>query len=237
MRRIVYDSADISLRPDERLDDLCCHGMRLVQRQGGYCFTSDAVALTDFISGGVKDRALEFGTGTGVIALLAAKKYGMRVDAVEIQEVLSDQAARSVALNGLNDKVKVYHGRIQDAADLKTEYDVVFCNPPYFKQNAGKHSKTDEIDTARRETAVTFQEITDAAVRCLKFGGRFFTVNTAERLAEVMTLCKTRGLEPKILQFLTPKTGEAPHLFLLKCVSGGHEGIKVLPSKVVDIRV
>ena len=104
------------LRPGERLDDLQCRGMKLIQRPDAFRFGTDSVLLADFANPRPKDSAVDLGCGTGAIALLmAGHQPALRVDAVELQPAIADMARRSVELNGLSNRVRVFDMDMREA--------------------------------------------------------------------------------------------------------------------------
>ena len=114
---------------NERLDDLQRGGLRVIQR-------ADAVLLADFAAPRRHDRVCDLGTGTGIIPLLLyARENTISADAVEIQPDMADMAARSMAMNGLNEKIRVLPGDLRSIRTLlpHARYDLVTCNPPYGK--------------------------------------------------------------------------------------------------------
>lgn len=224
------------LRQGERLDDLQWDGLRIIQNPEKYCFTSDAVELANFVDGGSRDSACDLGAGSGVISLLLAKKKGMRVTAVEIQQDMADMCARSVALNGLESRIDVVNLPMQriDERLARGSRTVVVCNPPYRPAGSGETQTDACLALSRHEIAVTLAEVIAAAAYLLPAGGRFYLVHRADRMAEVFGECCSRGLQPKVLQILRPSEGKAPHLFLLKCIAGGRAGLTVLPERNVS---
>ena len=85
------------LREGERLDDLQTGGYYLIQNPNLFCFGIDAVLLSSFAKVKKGERALDLGTGTGIIPiLLEAKNDGTFYGGLEIQEVSADMARRSV---------------------------------------------------------------------------------------------------------------------------------------------
>ncbi len=62
-------------------------------------------------------RVLDLGTGTGILALAAARLGAEKVTAVDLNPLAARTAARNVALNGLADVVSVVHGRAESWVD------------------------------------------------------------------------------------------------------------------------
>ena len=123
------------LKPGEKLDELQRNGYVIIQDKERFCFGMDAVLLSGFAR--VKDggTVLDMGTGTGIIPILLEAKTGAsHLTGLEIQADSADMARRSVALNGLEEKIDIVQGDIREAAGLfpAASFDVVTCNPPYM---------------------------------------------------------------------------------------------------------
>ena len=79
------------------------------------------------------EKALDLGTGTGIIPiLLEAKTEGRHFTGLEIQEESADMARRSVKYNHLEEKVEIVTGDIKEAGSrfALASFDVVTSNPP-----------------------------------------------------------------------------------------------------------
>ncbi len=73
-------------------------------------------------------RVLDFCTGSGVVALAAARLGSASVTAVDVSAQAAGCARRNAAATGLT--VEVITGSFAEAA-AAGPYDVVLCNPPY----------------------------------------------------------------------------------------------------------
>ena len=88
------------LKDGERLDDLQTHGYEIIQHPGKFCFGMDAVLLASYAKVKRGERALDIGTGTGIIPILmTVKTDGEEFTGLEIQEESADMARRSVVHN------------------------------------------------------------------------------------------------------------------------------------------
>lgn len=220
----------------ERIDDLQVNGLKLIQDSELFCFGCDAVELANFVTGPPSSNVCDLGCGSGIIPVLLAGKRGMHVTGVELQEACVSLARRSVELNGLSDKIEIVCARMQDYAEDRNNigaFDIVTCNPPYRREGSGFKQESGSVALARHEIAVTLAEVVHCASRLTKSGGRFYTVCHIERLAEMISLCTSEKLEPKILQILRPCDGKPPHLFLLKCIKDAAPALTVLPERAV----
>ncbi len=61
------ETREALLHDYERLDDLQRSGLVIIQNPAGFRFSMDAVLLAEFATVRPRDRAIDLGTGTGVI--------------------------------------------------------------------------------------------------------------------------------------------------------------------------
>jgi len=79
-------------------------------------------------------RAIDVGTGTGIIALAAARAGAERVVAVDINPNAALSASENAAAHGLADRVSVVCGDLMSALGPRAQFDVIFSNPPFFPE-------------------------------------------------------------------------------------------------------
>ena len=225
-----------SLKPGERIDDLQRNGYRIIQDENRFCFGMDAVLLSGFARVKKGDRVLDLGTGTGIIPiLLEAKTQGGHFTGLEIQPDSADMARRSVALNGLQEKIDIVTGDIKEAADLfgASSFDVVTTNPPYMIGQHGIANPDEAKAIARHEVLCTLDDILRESARLLKPGGHFFMVHRPFRLAEIICGMREYGIEPKRMKMVHPFIDKEPNMVLIEGTRGGKPRMTVEKPLIV----
>ena len=224
------------LMENERLDDLQRNGLKIIQKTDGFCFGMDAVLLSGFASVKPGERALDLGTGTGIIPLLlSAKTKGELFTGLEIQTEIMKMAQRSVALNGLEKKIDIIQGDIKEASRIfgAASFDVVTSNPPYMNDAHGLKNPGDVKAISRHEVLCTLEDVVREGTKALKPGGRFYMVHRPHRLAEIITVMRQYKLEPKRMKFVHPFADKDANMVLIEAVRGGGAWLKLEPPVIV----
>lgn len=228
--------SSLLIHEGERLDDLQLRGMRILQRPGTFRFGTDAVLLADFAAPKPSDRAVDLGTGTGILPLLMAGHVDRaRFDAVEIQAEMADMARRSVALNGLEDRIAVHEMDLRDAPKALGfgAFTLCVCNPPYSPRGTALLSERAGERASRHAEGCAIDEICFASSRLLKNGGRCAFVYPAPRMLQLMTALRGSGMEPKRVRIVQDKPGAVPKLVLVDAVKGAGELLHWMPPLVL----
>ena len=222
--------------PGERVDDLKIQGLELIQNPEGFCFGVDAVFLSDFARVKPGESVLDLGTGNGIIPiLLSAKTEGKHFTGLEIQDKTADMARRSVAYNGLEDKVEIVTGDIKEAAELfkPAFFDVITTNPPYMLAEHGLRNPDSSKAIARHEVLCSLDDILRESMKLLQDKGRFYMVHRPFRLTEIMIKMNYYKIEPKRIQFIHPYIDKEPVLVLIEGVRGARSRVTVEPPIVI----
>lgn len=224
----------MNLKPGEKIEDLQ-NGFVIIQNPQFFSFGTDAVLLSHFADMGAGQRVVDFGTGCGIIPLLlCAKRPDIHVTGIEIQSEIADMAQRSVALNKLDDHVKIICGDIKDVRKYVPHgVDVVVCNPPYEKADAGKANENDHVSIAKREIKCTLEDVVGAAAKLLRTGGRMFMIYRTERFAELMACMRAKKIEPKRIQLVASQIDKAPNFALVEGRAGARGGLKFAPTLAI----
>jgi tRNA1Val (adenine37-N6)-methyltransferase len=218
---------------EETLDEILNGRLRVFQKKRGYRFSLDAVLLAHFVSLKLKSRAIDLGTGSGIIPLILAVRFPHTLwTGLEIQEQLAALAGKSVQLNCLQGRINIVNG---DARKIKNifpahSFDAVTFNPPYRKINSGRINPDGEKAIARHEIKGSLKDFLQAAGYLLKPAGKVFTIYPAKRLAELVSCFRANSIEPKRMKFVFSDEKSAAEFVLVEGRAGSHEELKIEAS-------
>ena len=217
------------------MPELINENITLYQNEGSLAYGTDAYLLSAYMRRQTKERACEFGAGSGVISLLAAARGNFsHITAIEIQQNIAEIAVRNVEINGFSEKIDVICRDIRETgAEMNSAFGVVFSNPPYMTASSGKLGKNDADSASRHELNGGIDDFAAAASRLLKYGGLFYAVYRPDRLAELLCACKMNRLEPKRMTLVYPTENHVPCLVLLEAKKNGAPGIFVTKPLVI----
>jgi len=165
-------------------------------------------------------RLLDLGSGIGSVGL--STLYRVHPEAtltgIEAQEVSVALARRSVAHNGLSDRVRLIQGDLRDPGVLDPDerFDLITGSPPYIPPDAGIHSPHPQRAGARMELRGSVFDYCAAAARWLAPKGRFCFVMLADdpRTEEAPVRAGLGVLERLDVVF---GAGRQPHIATLVC--------------------
>ena len=213
-------------------------GYHIIQNKENFCYGTDAAVLADFAVAKPKERAIDLCTGTAIVPILMCKKTRCpEFFALEIQEEMCEIATRSVALNHLENRLKIVCGDLKNVKSLFAcgSFDVVTCNPPYMIPGTGKTNLSESVKIARHEILCNLEDVICAAAYLLKSGGRFYIVHRAERLVDVLTLMRKYRTEPKRLTFVSATPESEPSLILVEGQKDRKKGLIVTKPIYVNV--
>jgi tRNA1(Val) A37 N6-methylase TrmN6 len=227
----------VKLYDDERLDYLLAEQLRIIQSPSVFSFSLDAVLLSRFVYVPIqKGNIIDLCSGNGVIPLFLSARTKGQITGVEIQERLFDMAIRSIDYNGLENRLKMIHGDIKEMPKQLGfgKYDVVTCNPPYFKTPSQEEINPNEhLAIARHEILCTLEDAVKASSQLVRQGGKVAFVHRPGRLLDIITLMRQYRLEPKRIQLVYPKQGKEANTLLIEAIKDGSPDLKILPPLFV----
>ena len=209
----------------------------IYQDDDWFKFSLDSVLLSKFVTINLRHKKIiDLATGNAPIPLLLSFRTKANIYGVEYQECVYNLGKQSVLENNKKNQIQLI---CDDVCNLKMKFnsdsfDVVTCNPPYFKIGDESHLNYNEVKAiARHEITLTLEDVVKNASYILKNRGVFAMVHRTERMIEIIEMMKKYRLEPKRIQFIYPKPGEISDLFLIEGVKNGNSGLKMLSPIIV----
>ena len=219
----------MDLEKGERLEDLGCNNLKIIQNKNLYTFTSDSVILDNFLKIKSKESAVEIGGGSGVISILAtAKNKVKKIKIFEIQENLQKLCEKNIKINNLNDVLELISDDVRNFKKYVEvgSQDVVFSNPPYFLVDKTENSVR---KFARQEVFLNLKDLIKISSQMLKYGGRFYLIYPASRLCELIYECEKNDIKIKKL-FFTENKNKVVNLVVIEGRKNGSDSVQILPT-------
>ena len=204
----------------------------IIQSKNQFNFSLDSVLLPNFVTINKNcTNILDIGCGNAPIPLILSTKTKANIVGVEIQKDVYELAKKTIKFNKLENQVKLVNDDINDYyKKVDTDiYDVITCNPPYFKMNDESNLNKSEYKViARHEKTLTIDQIFKVSKKLLKNNGVVAIVNRPERLIDIIESMKKNNIEPKKIQFVYPKKGKDANILLIEGRKNGKPGMKIL---------
>lgn len=217
------------------LNDLFDYGPKIYQNTEYFKFSIDSILLAEFAKIKKNYKVLDMCTGNAPVPLILATKYkDIDIDAVEIQEEIASLAQRSIEENSFQNRIKLYNEDIKEY-ESTSEYDVILCNPPYFKNTTTSLKNYNNIKMiARHEMELTLDECICNAKRLLKSNGTFYLVHRIDRLLDTCKILDENKLGIRNVAFVFTKDNSCAEFFLIEASKCKKSDIKVRSLNIKD---
>lgn len=198
------------------------------QPKKGFRFGIDSLLLADFLELKRGERVLEIGAGTGIISFTLLLRFPhSKIYLLEIDPLCVSAISCGISANSFEERAFLIRGDALKAPFKSGVWDVIFANPPYFKEGTGRASPKELRNLARRERTLNLDSLLETCSKLLKNGGRLYLIFTALRFAELIYKLKTFQLEPKVIRLVHSYPEERAKLVLIKAIKGAKEEVLV----------
>lgn len=211
--------------------------LKIYQDSDAFQFSIDSMLLADFVTITARTKKIcDLCCGNAPIPLYLTLRTKAIITGVEIQQESYDLAIQSVTENKLEDQINMIHDNVVGISNKigKNCYEVVTCNPPFFRIGSYQINSNDRKAIARHEIKATLEDFIREAHMLLNTKGRLALVHRPERLTEILELFHRYHIEPKRLRFVYPKLGsQCNHILIEGIKDGSAGGLVVLPPLIV----
>ncbi len=155
---------------------------------------TDGVLLGAWTDHGGTEQILDIGTGTGLLALIAAQRSpGAAITGLEMDADAAAQAAENAAASPWPQRITVHHA---DARQWQSDqrFGLIICNPPFYDGHI--RSRDPRLAAAKHEATLSLPELFRAMDRLGAPGFRASLVLPQYRLQSVLQAATAIGLRP-----------------------------------------
>lgn len=174
---------------------------------------TDGVLLGAWFSLESGQSVLDIGTGTGLVAIMAAQRGAGKITAVEIDESAAVQAQSNAQASPWADRITVL---TSDISDFKSDsrFDRIVCNPPYFRDSL--RCPDSGRNTARHNDSLDYETLVRCAVRLLSDKGTFAVVLPSDMAETFISSAFPAGLRPFRRTDIVTVSGKEPKRTLIE---------------------
>jgi len=212
--------------------------MKIYQIRGNFKFSLDSILLAEFVKVSNKTKdILDLCTGNAPVPMILSTKTSAHIDAFEIQEHIFNLAKKSIEYNKLANQINIYNADINNIDHYinNKKYDIITCNPPYFKvDNVDFINECDELAIARHEIKLKLEDIFRISSSHLNDKGELYLVHRASRLDEIIILANNYNLNVKNVELIKTKDNSKPYIVLVRCIKNSKLGVKINDIKNIE---
>lgn len=214
------------------LNDLYDYDYKIYQNSDYFKFSLDSVLLAEFVdlkSG--QNEILDLCSGNAPIPMILSKKFGdkIHITGVEIQDSIYDLGIKSIEYNKIHNIEFIREDVNNLPIVLKNKrYNIITCNPPYFKVNETNYINDNEIKAiARHEIKVTIDDIAKVSSKLLENQGYLYLVHRSLRLADVIKTLGNYNFGIKRIVPIYSKRNTNANLFLIEAIYNGKDYVTI----------
>ncbi|MDR1452114.1 MAG: methyltransferase [Helicobacteraceae bacterium] len=204
--------------------------MELRQPEKGYRYNTDSILLYRFASQKrLRGSILDAGCGCGIVGLLLARDFGLRLVGVDIQEEMVTFATQNGAINNIDARFFAADFR---GFDIGEKFDAIVCNPPFYDASATA-SVDPSLKLARYDSALPIEDFLRQAGKLLKSDGDLFFCYDAARSAKALKTLNDARWRIRSIQFAHKESRSNARLIFIRAKKTPIKALEVLPPFIL----
>lgn len=201
----------------------------IYQEQTAMKVGTDGVLLGAWTKVGGAKTILDVGCGSGLLSLMLAQKSNARITAVEIDQNAFEEAKLNVSISPWSNQIELIHSDFEQF-DTKNKFDIIICNPPFFKGKAEHNSRS----TARQNTFLPFDLLILKSAELLANKGSLSLIFPFEHQSEILKLADDSQLYVNEIVHVKGNKDAPIKRTLLRL---SKEPIRAINSKIITIEI
>lgn len=176
---------------------------------------TDGVLLGAWTDTTEAKKALDIGTGTGLIALmLVQRNKNLHIDAIDIDKNAIIQAKENIRQSPFSSQVNTIESSLQDFKQYERQYDLIVSNPPFFKQSL--KSPHEGRTLARHTDSLSSEELLAISSALLTDKGKLSLIYPFEHKEILLSSSIKYGLYPSRITNVYPTPTSLPKRVLIE---------------------
>lgn len=218
------------------INDLLNYDFKIYQDNDAFKFSIDSVLLAEFVD--INFRAkniIDLCTGNAPIPMILSTKFNKNIVGVEIQEKIYNLGQKSIEYNNIKN-VKLYNKDVKDISNFfNYKFDIITCNPPYFKYNNDSTLNINESKAiARHEIKITLEDIISISSKIINNSGCLYLVHRCDRFVEILDLLKKYNFGLRKIRFVYDNMSSNSCFLLIEAKYRCKSDLKVLSPLYID---
>ena len=184
------------------INDLLNYDLKIYQNNHYFKFSIDSVLLAEFVNINYRAKSIiDLCTGNAPIPMILSTKFDKKIVGVELQKEIYDLAIKSLEVNNIKN-IQIFNCDVNNYVnECKEKFDIVTCNPPYFKvYNNSKINENEIKAIARHEIKFNLDDMVNCGSKLLRYSGSLYFVHRCERIVEIIDTLKKYNFGLKRIQ-------------------------------------
>lgn len=198
------------------MDQFHFRDFSMCQAPSGQRVNTDSCVFGALIGRNLKPKkALDIGSGTGVLTLmLAARDPDVLITAVEPELEIADVARQNFSSNPWAERIKLLTLKAQDLdPEIHGRFDFVFCNPPYFQNSMISDDRLRTV--ARHNASLSPGELYESMNRVMTDEGSAWVSFPGDATKLWMECGKAASLHPISIITVKDHPDANPHMIIV----------------------
>lgn len=218
------------------LNDLLNYDLKIYQNEEDFKFSIDSVLLAEFVNINFRTKnIIDFCSGNAPIPMILSTKFDKNIVGVEIQKNIYDLGVKSINYNNI-DNINFLNMDVKQLPSyFDDKFDIITCNPPYFKYNKDSIINVNiNKAIARHEIMITLEDIISVASKIINNSGSLYLVHRCDRLIEIINLLKKYKFGLRRLQFVYDNINSQSCFLLIEAKYNCKNDLKVMKPLYID---
>ena len=218
------------------INELPISNLKIYQDDNFFKFSIDSILLAEFVQINYRDKnIIDFCSGNAPIPMILSTKFHKNIVGVELQKSIYELGLKSIKANNIKN-ISFLNMDVKNLSNyFNYKFDIVTCNPPYFKYNNSSIINSNlEKAIARHEIKISLEDIIYISSCILRDSGSLYLVHRCERFIEIINVLKKYNFGLRKVQFVYDNMESDSCFLLIEAKYKCQNDLKVLKPLYID---